>query len=344
MRDIRSAVAIAKPAAWEPNYGPYINAFTPFKALFLTIRDSKGRAIEYKTTLWRFYDLPSGIVQITNAVDKAGDIAFGNCARSVSVNDPVTEKTEKGAPIYAVNKAGDLLWYNHSGFQNGDAVWANNGSAKEVGHEWAGNIKVFKGDPGGKDGIIYTVSKDGLLSWYKHNGYASGSTDWETPKNVGKGFNGQQIFSGGGGVIYSINDAGELYWYKHLDSKNGDKIWANNGIGKKIGNVGWKDAKFVFSGNGGVIYLIDNRGDLYWSKHLGFQDGTNAWQERKKVGSGWQNFSQIFSGGDGIIYTLKTDGTFYWYKHTGLSNGAATWANNGSAKEIGKGWNFSFVF
>lgn len=348
MREIRDAVARSKPTTWDSNYGPFINVLAPFRALTLTMRDTNGKIAEYATTLWRFYDLPLGLANLANAIDAAGDLAFANCAKSLpNNNEPVIDKLEKGTTIYAVNGKGNLLWYNHSGFQNGDAVWANNGSAKNVGYEWAGNTKIFKGDPRGKDGVVYTVSKEGYLSWYKHNGYASGSTDWINGKNVGIGFDGQQVFAAGGGVIYMIDNAGNLYWYKHLGYANGDKTWLNNGKGIKISNAtnnNWRNAQFVFSGSDGVIYSIDNNGNLYWNKHLGFADGTIRWSGQTKIGSGWQNLRQVISSGDGIIYAVTNDGTLLWQKHTGFSSGAATWANNGTAKKIGSGWNFNFVF
>ena len=87
-----------------------------------------------------------------------------------------------------------------------------------------------------------------------------------------------------------------------------------------------------------------NRGDLYWIKHLGFQDSAVKWSEQKKVGNGWQNLKQVISGGDGIIYALKNDGTLLWQRHTGFATGAVLWANNGVAKEIGSGWIFNIVF
>ena len=75
--------------------------------------------------------------------------------------------------------------------------------------------------------------------------------------------------------------------------QTGEKNWVNNGVGKKIG-TGWNDARHVFSGGDGVIYKIDSRGDLYWTKHLGFQDGMVKWSEQKQVGNGWQNLRQVF--------------------------------------------------
>lgn len=343
MRGIRGAVANSKPTAWDASYGPFISILGPFKALIITMRNSNGKIVEYKTTLWRFYDLPADIAKIGAATDTVGDLAFSNCAKTLPNNEPIIDKIENGATMYAVDSKGDLLWYNHSGFQNGEPTWANNGAGKNVGNGWADNLKVFKANPNGKDKIVYTVSQEGWLSWYKHNGYASGSSDWETPKNVGIGFNGQHVFSGGNGVIYLIDKAGEIYWYKHLGYQTGEKTWLNNGVGKKI-EAGWNDARHVFSGGDGIIYKIDSQGDLYWSKHLGFQDGTAKWSEQKKVGSGWQNLRQVFSGGNGIINAVKNDGTLLWQKHNGFATGTVLWANNGAAKTIGSGWNFNFVF
>lgn len=345
MRDIKSAVASSKPETWDSVYGPFLSILGPYRAVRLFIRDANGKSVEYKTTLFRFHDIPAGLADLLNATDAAGDLAFSRCAKSLP--DDEADKIENGATIYAVNRAGDLLWYNHSGFQNGVSAWANHTQAKEVGHDWAGNVKIFKGNLQGKDGVIYTVSKEGYLTWYKHNGYASGSTDWVNGKNVNINFNGRQVFAGGGGIIYLLDNAGDLYWYKHLGYANGDKTWANNGKGIKVSdtvNNQWKDAQFVFSGGDGVIYLIDASGNLYWQKHLGFQDGTPRWSGQKKIGNGWQNLRQVFSIGDGIIYALKNDGTLLWQKHEGFANGAMLWAKGGAASTIGSSWNFIFVF
>ena len=290
MREIRSAVAKAKPGAWQSRYGDWLNIYAPFRKLTFTTLDAQGQLIHYTTFVYREYEMSAEIARIAKATDEAGNLAFSRCRNSAPNNEPVEGKIEKGTPIYAVDSRGDLLWYNHSGFQNGDAVWANNGGAKKVGYEWAGNAKVFKGDPRGKDGVVYAVSKEGYLAWYKHNGHASGSTEWINGKNVGAGFNGRFVFSGGDGVIYLIDGAGEIYWYKHLGYATGDKSWANNGTGVKVSGAtaaNWKNAQFVFAGGDGVIYLIDNRGDLYWNKHLGFRDGTARWSEQKKIGNGW---------------------------------------------------------
>jgi hypothetical protein len=347
MRDIRAAMARATPSAWQRSYGEMVSALSPFRRLTITVRAAGGQAVDYTTLVYREPAMPDEVARIVRATDTAGNLAFNNCANSTASNPaPVVDKVENGATIYAVNGQGDLLWYNHSGFQNGEASWANRAQAKPVGHEWGENVKIFKGDPRGGDGVIYTVSKEGYLTWYKHQGYASGSTDWLNGKNVNINFSGRQVFTAGGGIIYLLDAAGDLYWYKHLGYASGEKIWANNGKGLKVSETvnNWQTAQHLFSGGDGVIYLVDANGDLYWQKHLGFQDGTPRWSAQKKIGSGWRNLRQIFCVGEGIIYAVKSDGTFLWQRHEGFASGAAQWAKSGAASAVGNGWQFKFVF
>ncbi len=94
MREPSEAVAKSKAGTWDPNYGPFVNALVPFRALTLTMRDPNGKIVEYKTTLWRFYDLPSGLANLTNAIDAAGDLAFSNCHKSPNNNELVLDKIE----------------------------------------------------------------------------------------------------------------------------------------------------------------------------------------------------------------------------------------------------------
>jgi Tachylectin len=265
-----------------------------------------------------------------------------------------------GVPIYAVEGNGDLLWYSHQGFQDGSISWANKGVRKKVGEGWAASLHIFKGNPrgvDGEDGIVYRVDTNGDLYWYKHRGYISGSTNWVEGKKVGVGWKVKHAFAGGGGIIYVIDSKGDLYWFKHLGYQNGAFLWANDARGKKIANgteidfrtggkiaTEWKNARFVFSGGSGVIYLIDKVGDLYWYKHTGFLDGSERWQKRKKIGRDWQTFRQVFSGGGGIIYAVNSAGTLYWYKHADFAGGASTWVNKSYPRKIGESWVFNFVF
>lgn len=263
-----------------------------------------------------------------------------------------------GMPVYGVKGDGELLWYGHLGFQTGALKWANNARGKGVGSGWAQSLYIFKGDPNGRDGIVYRVRLNGDLFWYKHFGYADGAFSWEEGKKIGNGWNNSRQIISGGGIIYALQKDGSLWWQKHEDYSGGQAVWANRGAAQKVGaaadnimdpvsgkitNAGWNNARFIFSGAAGVVYMIDDKGDLYWNQHLGYSDGTDRWDVRKKIGSGWQNMRQVFSGGGGTMYAVNNEGKLLWYRHAGVLNGANFWIKN-SGSEIGSGWNFAFVF
>ena len=56
MREIRSAVAKAKPGAWQARYGDWINLAAPFRRLVFTTLDAKGEVINYTTFVYREYE------------------------------------------------------------------------------------------------------------------------------------------------------------------------------------------------------------------------------------------------------------------------------------------------
>ena len=85
------------------------------------------------------------------------------------------------------------------------------------------------------NGVIYAVTNDNLLMWYRHDGRGDGSFRWTGPKKVGSGWDFKQIFSGGGGVIYGITNSGDLMWYRHDGRRDGSSSWTGP---KKVGN-GW---------------------------------------------------------------------------------------------------------
>jgi hypothetical protein len=94
--------------------------------------------------------------------------------------------------------------------------------------------------------------------------------------------------------------------------------------GRKVGN-GW-NFRQVFASRPGVVYGIDNNGDLWWYKHLGWQDGSANWSyaQGQKVGNGW-NFRQVFASGPGVIYGVDSNGDLWWYKHLGWQDGSPIW-------------------
>lgn len=80
--------------------------------------------------------------------------------------------------------------------------------------------------------------------------------------------------------------------------------------------------QYVFPGGDGVIYAIDNDGQLFWYKHECWRDGSGEPAMRRRVGeSGWNRFRKVFSSGEGIIYAVDHGGKLIWYRHDGWVDG-----------------------
>jgi hypothetical protein len=97
------------------------------------------------------------------------------------------------------------------------------------------------------NGIIYAITHDHDLLWYKHNGYNTGTWDWshDVGQKVGNGWDFKEVIAGGDGVIYAITDDHDLLWYKHNGYNTGTWDWSAD-VGQKVGN-GW-DFKQVIAG------------------------------------------------------------------------------------------------
>jgi hypothetical protein len=193
------------------------------------------------------------------------------------------------------------------------------------------------------------VPLSGDLLWHKHTGWESGNNNWENNGDgikVRNGFqNFKSVFATSDGIIYAIRSNGDLLWFKHLDWQSlGNNNWAINS-GVKVGN-GWQNFKLVFATSNGVIYGIQNDGNLLWYKHNGWVNGTNSWAigSGKSVGNSWHNFKSVFATSIGVIYAIQPNGDLLWYKHNGWTTGTKSWAT-GSGKKIGDTWqNHKSVF
>jgi hypothetical protein len=185
--------------------------------------------------------------------------------------------------IYAVNQAGELMWYRHRGHQDGSLDWA---TPTRVATGWGSFKDVFAGD----NGVIYAIQPNGELMWYRHLGREDGTWSWLPPKKVGTSWAAfTKVFSGGTGVIYAIQPNGDLRWYRHLGREDGSPSWSGP---KNVGS-GWTGFTEVFSGGSVAVYGIQPNGDLIWYRHLGREDGSWNWSGPKNVGSGWTGFKRI---------------------------------------------------
>jgi hypothetical protein len=295
---------------------------------------------------------------------------------------PVSDVQVDPSFLYGITPAGNLLWYRHDGSSKGlsiDVAGSWHGPST-VGTGWQNFKQVFVGD----GNVIYGISSDGSLKWYRHDGFGNGlglTLDgslapgaWAPGggETVGTGWaNFKHFFSGGKGIIYAVSDQGELLWYRHYGSRKGLSIEIpGSWDGAKRVGTGWHNFKHIFSGGDGVIYAITPDGYLKWYKHIGFEKGEAIWEGPIEVGNGWNNFSKVFSSGthvtrntdsDGVIIYAVTENTEFrskvneshnsnshgsgkllWYKHRGYKNGTKDWDG---AKTVGSGWeNFEKIF
>lgn len=116
--------------------------------------------------------------------------------------------------IYAVNNAGDLLWYRHLGAETGEPRWQG---PILLATGWTGLSKVFSAG----DGVIFGIFPDGSLFRWKHLGFKTGTKEFEPGANgntyteVGSGWaDFPLVFAGHENVLYAVNRAGEVFWYQ----------------------------------------------------------------------------------------------------------------------------------
>jgi sphingomyelin phosphodiesterase len=202
---------------------------------------------------------------------------------------------------------------------------------KRVGTGWQGFTAIY---PAGLSGL-YGLTADGVLKWYRHDGFADGSFNWKGPVDVATGWNAfSKIVAGADGVMYGVAADGSLRWYRHDDAANAtpQPHWQ----GPKVVGTGWGHFVHVFSGGQGVIYAVNPEGNLLWYRHKGYRTGTQEWEGPIQVGSGWAQFTRVFSPGDGAIYAVQPSGALLWYQHEGFSTGAVKWL---APVQIANGWN-----
>lgn len=250
--------------------------------------------------------------------------------------------------IYAVNGDGQLLWYQHTGAEDGTDAWRTtlepNGY---LGTGW-GFRHLFSG--GG--GVLYAVDRNGLLLWYLDRGYLDGVINWTNMPSggkghIGEGWNMKHVFSAGNGIIYAVNPENQLLWYRHLGHTDGTDAWQTTPDPKGYIGEGW-DMKHVFCGDDGVIYAVNQQDQLLWYRHLGQQTGTDLWETTPEpkgyIGEGW-GMKHVFWGGNGVIYAVNENNQMLWYRHLGTADGTDSWLTSPDPKGyIGEGWDMKHVF
>jgi hypothetical protein len=183
---------------------------------------------------------------------------------------------------------------------------------------------IFSVSPNVSGASFYGVTPDGVLKWYRHDGFVYGEFRWKGPVDVSTGWSSfTKIIAAGDGVLYGVGSDGSLRWYRHNDS--GDTAKTPSWAAPQIVGQNWGRFSRIFSTGEGVLYAVDAQGVLWWSRHRGYLDGKNVWDSPRQVGNGWGQFKEVFSPGGGQIYAITSGGELYWYEHLGFQDGSAHW-------------------
>lgn len=186
---------------------------------------------------------------------------------------------------------------------------------------------------------MYHVDGLAQLRRWSLTSAVDGSGGW-TEQQIGSGWTGLTVVSGGSGTLFAIDTQGNLRWYQDTGFAGiGGAAW-NPASGSAIG-TGWGGLTAVTSGGQGVIYAVDSSGRLHWYRYLG-TNGSNSWDPASGavIGTGW-NGLQIVGSGSGIIYAVNSSGVLFWYRHLDPTGGTASWADSGVGQQIGTGWAFT---
>lgn len=139
--------------------------------------------------------------------------------------------------LYAVASDGTLRWYRDLDPMGSTRSWATNSGAT-IGSGWSnfGTDLYAAGN-----GVLYGISPDGSLHWYRHLAPFTGAATWDPAGGalVGSGWGGfQGLIQEGAGVMYAVQADGSLRLYHHLDPYSGARTWATPGTSFGAGWTG----------------------------------------------------------------------------------------------------------
>ncbi len=271
------------------------------------------------------------------------------CGNRIGINRPDSAESKRNrfSPL-----PGEIWLY--TALQDGSLmrrIHQINKPATDGGNKFLAMEPLIEGGPGWNafqhlfslNGRIYAVTKDRELVWYEGqgNGDSDGYAGWTGPNAgirdrdrlefvfpMGSYENNSQFL----GVLYTIDENGDVWWYRHRF------VEVVEGC-RKIDNARWDGpqkvkSKFpkytqVFSGGDGIIYGLDEKGDLTWQRHDNWATGGTLWEEPRQVHLHIKEVTQIFGAGQGNIYTVDNQGNLKYYRHIGWRDGSGQWEEKG---------------
>jgi hypothetical protein len=225
--------------------------------------------------------------------------------------------TPSGGILYAVNSAGDLLFYR-------DRTRDGTGDLHSPSVIGPGGWNGFKHLFSGGDGILNAITHEGNLLFYRDH-TRDGTGEVHPPSVIGPGGWSQfkSVFSGGEGILYAITHGGKLLFYRDHTRDGTGEVQPPSVIGPS----GWNQFKSVFSGGEGILYAITHDGNLlFYRDHP--RDGTGEVHSPSVIGcGGWNELKSVFADGSGAIYAITFDGRMVFYRD---------WERDGTG-DVGRG-------
>lgn len=125
------------------------------------------------------------------------------------------------------------------------------------------------------------------------------------------------LFGGGDGVLYGIGSQDALIWTRVSP--------AGVAAPAKTVGTGWGGFRQVVGAGSGVIYAVTQGGDLLWYRHMGFLDGSVAWQGPYTVAHGFDRYVRLVAAAGGVLVGVRAGGSADYFHHrdwlTGVSGG-----------------------
>jgi hypothetical protein len=96
------------------------------------------------------------------------------------------------------------------------------------------------------NGIIYAITAEGNLNWYKHIGFTTGTADMQGAVTITTtgGWDKYKFVFANEDIIYAVSTDGNLYFYRYPDYQKGTGKIKGPYL---IGQGGWSNYLNVFS-------------------------------------------------------------------------------------------------
>ena len=237
----------------------------------------------------------------------------------------VATSCKPAAPIYGVDRSGALQeWLGGSPAAGATAEHAPGTPATG----WQGYTQVVAAG----FGVVYTVSADGTLRWWRHLGAGTGAATWAPGSGtvVGSGWNiFSHVVAVGYGVLYGLLPDGRLEWFRHTGYLTPTGPWAVGG--GTVVMSGLTGVTSLAAGATGGIYTLTRDGQLRWYQHnawLTGVGGSTAWGvgSGEVIAQGWTGVTDLVSPGGGVLLAVRADGSVTWHNHLGAVGGLVIWA------------------